>query len=242
MKKITLSLSLILFLILLQTDFLTAEVSKNENAKKEKAHSKDESDHTENHDHEEKNKEHEKDHHDHAQEESGQHKDEVHGDHEDNDKHSNQDNHKNHDDHADHSDHNEKDEHGDANHDDHEEEGEGSSGVGPDKGILEKSEQGFKLSPEAIKSFELKIQTVSNKSSEFPRATLVEIKDGKFVYRIRENWIKRVSVKVLKKNKDTVILELSQFQAGDKIIVGGTGFIRVSELVAEEGVSHGHSH
>lgn len=168
-----------------------------------------------------------KDHHDHAEEESKPHQQQNSEDHDESENHSN---------HEDHDRHGEKEEHGD----DHEE--EGSSVVGPDKGIMEKSEKGFKLSPEALQSFELKTQNISGQISEYPRSTLVEIKDGKFVYRMRESWIKKISVKVIKKNKDTVILELSQFQAGDKVIVGGNGFVRVSELVTEEGVSHGHSH
>lgn len=119
---------------------------------------------------------------------------------------------------------------------------EGGSAVGPDKGILEKGENGFRLSPEAIESFELKMQNFSKNTLDLPRTSLVEIKDDKFVYRIRDGWIKKVSVKVIKKNKETAILELSQFKIGDQIIISGTGFVRVSELVAEEGVSHGHSH
>lgn len=222
MKKLILSLSLIIFFVLFQADLLTAEAGKEEHSRKKKENSQDEHNHNDDGKaHEEKSKDHEKEEHAHAEEETEEHKGESHQEHNEHDNHG---------------DHDEKDEPGG-----HEEE-EGSSAVGPDKGILEKSENGFKLSPEAIQAFELKMQNASNNRLEFPRVTLVEIKDDKFVYRIRDSWIKKVSVKVIKKNKDTVILELSQFQKGDKIIVGGTGFVRVSELVAEEGVSHGHSH
>ena len=135
------------------------------------------------------------------------------------------------------------DEHGEGHGEGHgEEDEEANSAVGPDKGILEKSENGFKLSPEAIKSFELKTQSFANVRAQFPRPTLVEIKEDKFVYRIRDGWIKKIPVKLIKKEKDLVILELSQFKGGDQIIVGGTGFVRVSELVAEEGMAEGHSH
>lgn len=136
------------------------------------------------------------------------------------------------------------------NHEDHKigegssdhEEAESSPAVGPDKGILEKGEGGIKLSPEAIKSFELKMQNISTQASEYPRATLVEVKNEQFVYQFREGWIKKIAVKVIRKNKNTVILEIPLVKAGDKVIVEGTGFVRVSELIAEEGVSHGHSH
>jgi len=156
-----------------------------------------------------------------------------------------------HDDHAhDEKEHKESDEHGEEGHDDHGEEEHGdehegeeeNSAVGPDKGILEKSENGFKLSPEAIKSFELKTQKFVNNQAQFPRPTLVEVKEEKFVYRMRDGWIKKIPVKVLKKDKVLVTLELSQFKNGDEIIVSGTGFVRVSELVAEEGMAEGHAH
>jgi hypothetical protein len=142
--------------------------------------------------------------------------------------------------HEDHEGHEKGDEHKDEKEHGHEE--EENTAVGPDKGILEKSEHGFKLSPQAIKSFDLKTQNYLNPTAEFPRATLVEVKEEKFVYRLRDGWIKKVPVKVLGKHKLVVNLELSQFHAGDQIIVGGTGFVRVSELVVEEGVSEGHSH
>lgn len=187
MKKLILGLILTSFLILFQTEQLSADSDKKEHVKEE------------NHDHNEK--------------ESQEHKNENHEDHKDGDE-----------------------------HDDHEEEEESSSAVGPDKGILEKGENGFKLSSEATKSFELKVQNISSHTSEYPRATLVEVKSEQFIYRLRDGWIKKTAVKVIKKNKDTVILEISLIKAGDKVIVEGTGFVRVSELVAEEGVSHGHSH
>lgn len=129
-----------------------------------------------------------------------------------------------------------------ADHAHEHEEVEGNSAVGPDKGIIEKGENGFKLSPEAIKSFELKTQNISSGKLELPSASLVEIKDGKFVYRIRDGWIQRIPVKVIRKSKEKVSLELSQFKLGDQLIMGGTGFVRISELVVEEGIAHGHSH
>lgn len=110
----------------------------------------------------------------------------------------------------------------------HGEEGEEGGVIGPDKGITAKGPNGFTLSKEAWASFEIKIQEV-DASSVMPKAALVQIKDGKFYYRIRKGWIKRVPY-------------TSKFQQGDQVIVGGTGFVRTAELVVEEGVSHGHSH
>ena len=159
--------------------------------------------------------------------------------------------------HADHEDEESHDEHGAEHGEDHDEhhdeksnksqahdkeEDESSSAIGPDKGILEKSKEGFKLSPEAIKTFELKTEVIKTKTIEIIRHALLEIKNEKFIYRIRDGWIKKVSVSVLNKNIQKVTVDISQFKDGDLIITNGVGFVRTAELVVEEGVSHGHSH
>lgn len=160
---------------------------------------------------------------DHEKEEKGHHdpksKDQEH-------KHSDEDEH-------DHPDEHDKDE-------DHK--SEASSAVGPDKGIVEKNEKGFKLSPEAYKAFDFKVENLTGKIFTLPRLALVEIKNDKFIYRVRQGWIKRLQIKVLKKDKQKLTVELSQYQEGDQVIVNAVGFIRTAEMVAEEGVSHGHSH
>lgn len=135
--------------------------------------------------------------------------------------------------------HKEEDSHDDG-HDEHED--EGGSAVGPGKGITEKSALGFRLSPEAIKTFELKFQPLDKGILEVPANGLVEVKSDRFVYRVREGWIRRVSVKLIRKNSRSVVMQVPDAQPGDQVIVGGTGFVRTAEMVAEEGVSHGHSH
>lgn len=171
-------------------------------------------------------------------------------DHKESEPHTNEEEHS---DHAETGEHSEHSDHEDAGeHDDHDEdsessvhdedEEEGSSVVGPDKGILEKGKEGFKLAPEAMKTFELKIENIKSKITEIARPALVEIKNDKFIYRVREGWIKKVSVKVLRKSNSKVTIDISQFKDGDLIITTGVGFVRTAELVAEEGVSHGHSH
>ena len=146
--------------------------------------------------------------------------------------------------HAEHEEGEEHDDHGEEGegqaHDEKEE--EGSSVVGPDKGILEKGKEGFKLAPEAVKTFELKTESIKAKIIEIVRPALVEIKNDKYIYRIRDGWIKKVAVKVLKKDSQRATVDISQFKDGDQIITNGVGFVRTAELVAEEGVSHGHSH
>jgi multidrug efflux pump subunit AcrA (membrane-fusion protein) len=59
---------------------------------------------------------------------------------------------------------------------------------------------------------------------------------------MRDQWYKRVPVKVLSKKNGRVSIELGEQLAGDQIVTQGIGFLRGAELVTEEGVSHGHSH
>ncbi len=131
----------------------------------------------------------------------------------------------------------EKDEHG------HEEGGEEeNSAIGPGKGITEKSENGFKLSEKAIKNFDIKTMVATSNTIELVRSALVEVRDQKYVYRMRDGWIKKVQVRVLSKEKSKVVLEISDVRSTDLIITGGAGFVRTAEIITEEGVSHGHSH
>ena len=162
-------------------------------------------------------------------------------------KHSEEENHATHEEEDSHDEHGT--EHGEEHGEEHDEsqthdkeDDESSSVIGPDKGILEKSKEGFKLSPEAIKTFELKTEIIKAKTIEIIRPALLEIKNEKFIYRIRDGWIKKVSVMVLNKNSQRVTVDISQFKVGDLIITNGVGFVRTAELVVEEGVSHGHSH
>ena len=120
----------------------------------------------------------------------------------------------------------------------HEEE---NSAIGPGKGITEKTENGFKLSEKAIQNFNIKTSPISSKTLEVDRTSLVEIKDQKFIYRIRDGWIKKVSVRVVSKTKLKLVLELSEFNPTDLIITSGNGFVRTAEIITEEGMA-GHSH
>jgi hypothetical protein len=174
------------------------------------------------------------DEHSHEAEEKAAHKEE-HGKEED---HAHSDSEK-HDEHE-----GKEDEH--AGHDEHgEEEGgheEENSAIGPNKGILAKGPNGFKLSPEAVKNFGFKTADINSKVLTLPKQALVHVKAEKFVYRIRDEWIKRLSVKVINKNPTTVTVEIPEYTANDKIIISGNGFIRTTEIVVEEGATEGHSH
>ena len=154
--------------------------------------------------------------HQHGEEKSSKDKEEEH-------KHAEGESHKEDDDHS------EEDGHKHSENEEHEEEAEGGQLVGPEKGVIERGPLGFKLSPEAQKNFEIEITTFnSTLNSKSSPPWLVKIKDGKYAYRTKDGWIKKV--------------EIGQLKSGDQVISKGTGYIRGAELVLEQGASHGHSH
>ena len=116
-------------------------------------------------------------------------------------------------------------------HGGHSEHEETSSNVGPEKGITEKNEKdGLKLSPEAIKTMALETAQVSSLPMKVPNQAIVRIKAEKFIFRLRDGWFKRVEVEITQKVADDVIIKSSEVVAGDKLVIGGLGFLRTAEI------------
>ncbi|GIL17063.1 MAG: hypothetical protein BroJett040_08140 [Oligoflexia bacterium] len=128
-------------------------------------------------------------------------------------------------------------EHEHEGHGDHDEAG---ANIGPDKGILEKSKEGIKLSKEAVETMAIKAMDIGSQSVSIPVSALVKIKDEKYVYRLRNGWFKRVEIQVVQKNGNTLTVIISDFVAGDKIVTDGLGFLRTSDVFSEEGATHSH--
>lgn len=139
---------------------------------------------------------------------------------------------------ADHHEH-EKEEHGDhAEAGEHGEHGEGAASVGPDKGILEKGPLGFRLSPEALKTIGPK--TAPYSAAAIPCEAVVSVKDGKFVFRSRDGWFKKVPIAVLSKTNGSCSVRTEELKSGDQIVTSQSGFLRIAEVLLEEGASHSH--
>lgn len=137
--------------------------------------------------------------------------------------------------------HAESDEHGHAEGGGgHEEEGGGV--VGPEKGIVEKGPLGIKLSEEAVKTINPETVSWQSGSITIPYQGLVRIKDTKSVYRVRNGFFKRVPAVVQSRQGDRVTVSVAGLEAGDKIVISQAGFLRIAEVITEEGASHGHSH
>ncbi len=126
----------------------------------------------------------------------------------------------------------------------HEEKEEENESVGPEKGIQESDEKkGFKLSPEALKNFEIKTVRLE-KSSPWTLPELVIVRSGEEVnlFRLRDGFFKRIDFKQIKRMGSQVLISSPDLQSGDEIVSGGLGLLRIAELSAFGGLAEGHSH
>lgn len=128
------------------------------------------------------------------------------------------------------------------NHDEGEEEEAGS--VGPDKGIMEFSERsGFKLSPEALKNFDLKFLKLTGDGPwELPKSALVHSGEETNLFRKRKEFFKRIDFQTTKTSDHQLTIDSDDLREGDEVVLVGLGFLRIAELAATGGVAHGHSH
>ena len=93
--------------------------------------------------------------------------------------------------------------------------------VGPSKGVIAADEHdGFKLSPEALKNFDLKMIKVVDPSIKIPAAAILYTGEEVNIFRLRDGFFKRIDAT----SKD--------LKSGDEIVVSGVGFLRIVELAA----------
>jgi hypothetical protein len=121
---------------------------------------------------------------------------------------------------------------------------EGNDNVGPDKGIVEASEEnGIKLSKEAFGNFGIKTQKLSGAGPwTIPSTARLLSGEEVNIYRIRDQFIKRIDFKAVKIAGNNLSIQTPELRAGDEIVVNGVGFLRIAELVAFGGAPEGHSH
>ena len=136
--------------------------------------------------------------------------------------------------------------HGESDGHDHGEgeEEEGGSSVGPEKGITEFSERnGFKLSAEALKNFDLKYLKLNGDGPwALPKAALVHSGEETNLFRKRNGFFKRIDFQTTKNAGNQLTVDSDDLREGDEVVVVGLGFLRIAELAATGGVAHGHSH
>ncbi len=136
-----------------------------------------------------------------------------------------------------------KDGHAGHDEDEHGHE-EGGSRVGPDKGILAATEQdGIKLSPEAIKNFELKSKVlVGSGPWTIPSTARLLAGEEVNLFRMRDGFYKRIDFTLHRRNAEELIVSSKELKTGDSIITNGIGFLRIAEITAFGGAPEGHSH
>lgn len=141
---------------------------------------------------------------------------------------------------------------GGEKHDDHDEDGghgghgheEGNENIGPGKGIVSASEEeGFQISPEAEKNFEIKrFKVPASAQFEIPKSAVVTAGTEVNLYRYRDSHYKRVDFVFVSKADKSVVVKSKDLKPGDEIVVLGTGLLRIAEIAAFGGAPEGHSH
>lgn len=118
------------------------------------------------------------------------------------------------------------------------------AGAEVNKGIVEANERdGFKLSREALRNFDLKYVNVSEGGSiSLPRNAIVLAGEEVNLFRMRDDFFKRIDFKVIKHNETTFVVASPDLKPGDKVVTTGLGFLRIAELAAFDDVADSHSH
>ena len=115
--------------------------------------------------------------------------------------------------------------------------------VGADKGITEAHEnEGFKLSPEALKNFDLKYASVTGAVVQIPSSARVTTGEEVNLYRARDGFFKRIDFQVVKAGSQTISVKSEDLRQGDQVVIQGHGFLRIAELAAFGGVADSHGH
>ncbi len=138
------------------------------------------------------------------------------------------------------------DEHGDSNngdeHKEHDEHGVGKS-IGRGKAIEAVDEiRGFKLSKEAIKTLNLKLQTIASDEFLIGKGTLVVSKSNKGIYRFRGGFFKFLPVSSIKKLKGKYLVKVKGVGFGDQVVTDGVGLLQVTDVYSTDKSEYGHGH
>lgn len=142
-----------------------------------------------------------------------------------------------------HDDHKDGDKHDDHKDGEKHEEHGGGKAVGEGKAIVEVDEKkGFKLSKEAIKSLNVKLQNVEGDQFFITKATLVASKSEKGVYRFRSGFFKLLPAKILKEEKNGYEVKVEGVDFGDQIVINGVGLLRVTDIYSTDKAEYGHAH
>lgn len=144
-------------------------------------------------------------------------------------------------------DHDHQQEQHEEHHDEHDEyeghEHGGGKSIGEGKAIeLVDENKGFKLSKDAVKTLEIKLESINSGEFEIEKTVLVTSKGLKGIYRYRNGYFKFISVESIKEIKGKYLIKLKDFKFGDQIVTNGIGLLRVADVYSTDKSEYGHSH
>jgi len=132
----------------------------------------------------------------------------------------------------------------DHDHTDGESDEEEGKNIGSTKGIVEFSKKdGFKLSPEALKNFDLSYLELKGQGPWIlSKSSVVYSGNESNLFRKRNGYFKSVDFRIVQDLGDRISVKSIELQEGDQLALTGLGFLRIAEVAATGGVSHGHTH
>jgi len=108
-----------------------------------------------------------------------------------------------------------------------------SSEPSNDKAVRQTQKDGaFKLSSEAIKTIDVKLEVVKQLPRLINQSTLVHYGDKVGVFRLREGFFKLVEVKASKSPGYRFVISSEELSPTDEIAVSGVALLRVSQMEA----------
>lgn len=108
---------------------------------------------------------------------------------------------------------------------------------------VEVKEEGFSLTPEAIKNFELRTtKLVGTSPWLIAQSAVLYAGEEVNVYRVRKNLYTRIDFKIISQQNGNLKIHSADLQESDEVVINGVGFVRIVEIVSSGGMPHGHSH
>lgn len=133
----------------------------------------------------------------------------------------------------------------DEKHDDHGESEEHGEERELPAGITSYDEhEGFSLSPEALKNFEIRTGSTPIQKLEIglPTSAIVKSLRDTSVFIKVGNKFRPFSVDVTNYTKDTTLVRLKSLPSGALVVLTGVNFLKTIQLSLEEDPSEGHGH
>ena len=77
---------------------------------------------------------------------------------------------------------------------------------------------------------------------QIPKSAIVTSGAEVNVYRFRDGYYKRIDFARVGQSGNTIMIQSSELNSSDELVISGTSFLRTAELTAFDGAPTGHSH